>query len=680
MQTFTRATAEPSAAESESPSALNRLSKAWRHSARWLSAHLARRGQSGPRLKLTAPLAIIFLLALGVRLLHWQDSRAEMAQTGRRMSGIARHYESEALRMLREGGILFPKTPVDPGDARLILHAPGYSAFIAAIYAIWGNSHSTVTLAQIILDALSAIVVFLIAAELFNQALAIVAGMLVALSPHFASYSLWFSPDTLPILPILVAVYLIIKASKRPRIITIIGAGAMVGLSCWLRANGLLLAPFLAAALIVLVDRGKRVRYAAALLGTTILVISPMTIRNWVLYHRFIPISVDSGLALVEGIAAYDEEGRFGMPRFDGEATKKDVEWHNRPEYEGNLWSPDGVERDAYRFRRGLEVIQSNPAWFAGVMVRRGMFMLRYEKSRKAVWPLTTSTVPLIAGEPGFGHDITLGDQSPASWSATALDLIAGGVTLTREAQAVFVTDRDGLQVTGDASEFGDQFASAPIVLDQRTDYLLTLSADLISGPAAVKVTTADRRITLVSAILPSHRDKRVRRGKKEPGESDDEGKPAADLLSGEIKLPFATGNRTEVLLVISNNGASASPPVVEIHQSRLYKIGQTPHLWTRFVRPLMRGVQRNLYKTSPMLPLVMIGTALLLVAGRKRAVLTLMAVPLYYLIVHSVFHTEYRYILAIHYFLFLFAAATVYCAGSLIVERTHRAVLAFKR
>jgi hypothetical protein len=47
------------------------------------------------------------------------------------------------------------------------------------------------------------------------------------------------------------------------------------------------------------------------------------------------------------------------------------------------------------------------------------------------------------------------------------------------------------------------------------------------------------------------------------------------------------------------------------------------------------------------------------------------MAVPAYYLVVHSVIHTEYRYILPIHYFLFSFVAVSLYCAGRLIVERT---------
>jgi hypothetical protein len=46
-----------------------------------------------------------------------------------------------------------------------------------------------------------------------------------------------------------------------------------------------------------------------------------------------------------------------------------------------------------------------------------------------------------------------------------------------------------------------------------------------------------------------------------------------------------------------------------------------------------------------------------------------LLAVPLYYLLAQSAFHTEYRYVLAIHYFLFIMAAVTLYSAEKLVIE-----------
>lgn len=64
------------------------------------------------------------------------------------------------------------------------------------------------------------------------------------------------------------------------------------------------------------------------------------------------------------------------------------------------------------------------------------------------------------------------------------------------------------------------------------------------------------------------------------------------------------------------------------------------------------------------MLPLIGLGIILLAIAGRFRALVIILAVPAYYLCIQSAFHTEYRYILAIHYFLFILGAVTLYIAG----------------
>jgi hypothetical protein len=69
------------------------------------------------------------------------------------------------------------------------------------------------------------------------------------------------------------------------------------------------------------------------------------------------------------------------------------------------------------------------------------------------------------------------------------------------------------------------------------------------------------------------------------------------------------------------------------------------------------------------MVPGILLGVSLLALARRRRALSVLLIVPLYYLCMQSALHTEYRYILAIHYFLFVFTGTTLYCVGKLIVR-----------
>jgi hypothetical protein len=64
------------------------------------------------------------------------------------------------------------------------------------------------------------------------------------------------------------------------------------------------------------------------------------------------------------------------------------------------------------------------------------------------------------------------------------------------------------------------------------------------------------------------------------------------------------------------------------------------------------------------MLPLTLIGIILLARERRARALLILLIVPAYYLCVQSAMHTEYRYVLAVHYFLFALSALALSWLG----------------
>lgn len=623
------------------------------------------------RAQLIASCAAILILAFGVRLLYWQDINSDSQMRKPVIGGLVKNYQREAERIVNEGRLLLPAETVNPGDARMIVHPPGYAILMAILDGenISDTSFENIRLAQILSDAASAIFIFLIAAELLPFAVAILSSLFVALSPHIAYYSLWLSPDAIAVLPILVAVYLIIQANRKPRLITIIAAGAMIGLTCWMRSNALMLAPFLAIVIFIIFKNGKRLRYSIAFICVAIIVISPIMMRNWIIYERFIPLSIGAGITMIEGIADYDTKNRFDLPQMDKEVAFKDAEWHNRPEYAGNLWTPDGVERDRYRFARGIDVARSDPLWFTGVMLRRAAFMLRYNDQGESRWPLGTAKVPTVSVEPPFGHpDVTTNTLQP-DWSASPEELLEGAVSGSGESKLALSDDGGSLKITGDRSEYGDQFISAPIQVEPNTDYVCALSLAPARGNLAVKITSADRRISLVSLPLQeSSAKKPSNKANKAPDEDVDNSEPDDDYSASVIRLPFASGDRVEVRLVLSNNGAS-SQTLAQVFRAEIFKAGPTPYQWTVYPRAIVRGLQKNIYKTALMLSLVFTGILLIGMTGRWQTIVMLIAVPLYYLIFQSALHTEYRYILAIHYFLFILAAVTIYCAVFAMME-----------
>lgn len=617
-------------------------------------------------LHLTLLCVVVFLAAAGVRFLYWQDLQAEISQRDTQLLSLGKLYKFETSRMLEEGTVLFPRAPIEAGDARLLVHPPGYAILLYALSRLTADPTTAIQGIQLLSDAAAAMLVFLLAAELLPMAVSLLAALLVALSPHLAYYALWLTPESLAVVPILLAVYLLIGASKRPRLLTMVAAGAALGISCWLRSNGLLLAPFFGVVTFWLLPRPQRWRLSAALVATAALVIAPITIRNWMVYGQLVPVSLGAGVTLVEGIADYDVDGRFGMPIDDRMAAHKDAEWHGREDYAANLWAPDGIARERERLKRGLAVIKAEPVWFLSVMARRAASMLRYNDSQADRWPLNTAIVPLVAAEPTFSRQLTPATADPQL--ALSAAWLAEGERLAPAATVELTGAAERLEIGGNDAAFGDQFASAPIAVQPHRDYLLRLPVLLQQGEMAVKITSADRRIALLSKVIPPQQKAAKKADSNQgAGVAGDEGgdkggdKGATGEVANLLSLPFASGERTAVRLVFSNNGAASERPFVTVGKAELFELGETRHLWTAYLRPGIRGVQKNLYVTRHLTPLIGIGLVLLALAGGWRRLLLLLAVPVYYCVFQSVLHTEYRYILAIHYFLFILAAVALY-------------------
>jgi hypothetical protein len=68
----------------------------------------------------------------------------------------------------------------------------------------------------------------------------------------------------------------------------------------------------------------------------------------------------------------------------------------------------------------------------------------------------------------------------------------------------------------------------------------------------------------------------------------------------------------------------------------------------------------QRLVITATVLPLAIFGAILLARRRDRRALAILLIVPVYYLCFQSIFHTEYRYTLAVVYFLFALAAVSL--------------------
>jgi hypothetical protein len=319
---------------------------------------------------------VIFFLAVGVRLLVWFNTAAEIDLP---MSGLTTGYVNDA-RTLVNGDIgLFVKGPNPPSDANVLAHPPGYPLLIALVFKL-GGSLRVVRIVQLLVSSGSAVLLFLIAYQFLPWRAAWLAGALAALSPQLSYNSLLLLPDSLSIFPILLALLVLLWRGRSGGWGPLIAAGALLGLSLWLRANMLLLPLFIAVtAFVFLLPRERRWR-AVLIVGSAILLVAPLTIRNAVVFGRFVPISLAGGVTLIEGIGDYDYDAKYGLPRTDMRVIEMEAREGNRPDYRNSLFNPDGIDRERERTRRGLAVIRAHPLWFGTVIARRDLMMLRLER------------------------------------------------------------------------------------------------------------------------------------------------------------------------------------------------------------------------------------------------------------------------------------------------------------
>jgi hypothetical protein len=573
----------------------------------------------------------IFLLAVGVRLFHWQDNRPIFPKL---FTSMVEQYKSNA-RLLLNGNITgFITGPSPPGDASILTHPPGYPIIIAAISEVFGESDAAMRLFQIVVDAGAAMLIFLIAAELLPVRAAAITGALAALSPQLTYYSLILIPDAVATLPVLLALYFIIRTKKSNSFRGVVAAGVLVGVSCWLRSNALLLAPTLALVLFLIMDRGRRLRYAATLVAAVILVISPITIRNLVVFHHFIPLSLGAGITLVEGIGEYDKEARFGLPATDLATIQTEAERYHRPDYATSLYGSDGIERERDRTRRGLAVIRSHPVWFAGIVLRRATSILRLERVHR------------IATTPGVMSRLIKPEESGPVWSRGPEELVGPGLkygTGQTQVKTSLSSNGQALILEADTPGLNHQIVSSPVPVEKNTDYLLRIPILVEQGSVTINITNAEDTLRYGSTPVLS------------PLERINPTDQSLDVH----EVAFVSRDTNQVSLFLDSADRGGGKTVVRLGTPELFRLGPASFLWTRYVRVLIHNAQR-FFITAWIVPLAIFGIALMWLAGRGLDLIVLLAIPAYYLCFQSFLHTEYRYVLAAQPFLYVMVGVTL--------------------
>jgi len=203
-------------------------------------------------------------------------------------------------------------------DFTQIARVPTYPLFLSACYRVFGrDNYRAARVVQAVLGTLLCLVVYALAAHIFNRRVGWVAAAICAVYPFFVYYSGLLLTETLFALALTVFMLLVITIEQGEWESTFTAgavAGVLAGVTVLLKASFLMFLPFLGVVWLLVSRRPTRALAAIVVIVLcTGIIMCPWVVRNWTLTERFVPTTLTVGISLWEGV----HPGADGGPAMD---------------------------------------------------------------------------------------------------------------------------------------------------------------------------------------------------------------------------------------------------------------------------------------------------------------------------------------------------------------------------
>ncbi len=201
-------------------------------------------------------------------------------------------YDHIALHILAGKGFVEGNSPDIFFDNAIVRAGPLYEYFLAGIYAVAGHHYAAVWIIQALLHAATAFLLFLICKRIFAEngaVIGLLAAAMFGFHPDLIEISAMLMTETLYLFLVTLVVFLFVKIYGDRERIWLSGAlGLVMGCAILIRPPVLLFLP------IILVFYACRRHYAACAVFLAIFVgiLMPWVLRNYSIYHQFIPTTL----------------------------------------------------------------------------------------------------------------------------------------------------------------------------------------------------------------------------------------------------------------------------------------------------------------------------------------------------------------------------------------------------
>jgi len=315
--------------------------------------------------------ALLFVLALGVRLLHLALLRAAHPELIAHPLVDGDHYHRWAQDIFTGTGL---------ANDVFFMH-PVYPHVMALVYAVTGPSPLAVALLQTVLGAGSVVLVHELARRWFDDRVALVAGLVMALYRPFIATDALLETVTLGVFLMLLALWLCQSAQGPRAWLRLTLAGVTFVLAALCRGNLLLAAPALVAARFMAVDGTalRRARAAAPVVLGMAAVLATVGARNLVVGGEFVVTTAAPGATFYLGNYRGSTGTHQPPPFLRPEPRFEQADY--QAEAERQVGRPL-TRTEASRFwrRRALEEIAADPGLaLRRVFVKLGFAFAAYE-------------------------------------------------------------------------------------------------------------------------------------------------------------------------------------------------------------------------------------------------------------------------------------------------------------
>ncbi|KPJ50548.1 hypothetical protein AMJ40_02490, partial [candidate division TA06 bacterium DG_26] len=235
----------------------------------------------------------------------------------------------------------------------VFFRAPLYPYFLAAIYRVFGHGYYLPRLIQLIAGSISCLLVYLIAKEVFNRRIGVIASLIAAFYGPFIYFEGELLIAGLMTFLLLAFAFVFLRTCGHPTRKGLFVSGLLLGLSTIARPNALILIPFVLIWLWVSSDR-MLLQRSLILLSAISLIVCPVLIRNYLVGKDFVPVAFQGGInfyignnphsdgrtAIAPGTRAGWFEGYEDAIRIAEETEGRQL----KPSEISNFWLSKGIE------------------------------------------------------------------------------------------------------------------------------------------------------------------------------------------------------------------------------------------------------------------------------------------------------------------------------------------------